>query len=94
MKTENDNDLNNIVICVKYKRTGIEEDLTYSIDGEYFLEYPNKEEYTEYNDLTFEQVCSWIENKIRIEVLDNKIQEEIEKQKNTILENNKLPWQE
>ena len=46
------------------------------------------------SDLTFEQVCSWIENKIRIEVLDNKIQEEIEKQKNTILENNKLPWQE
>jgi hypothetical protein len=92
MKTENDNDLNNIVNSINYKRTGIEEELKYSIQGEYFCEYPDKEKFTEYQNLTFEQVCSWIENKIRIEVLDNKIQEEIEKQKNTILQNNKLPW--
>ena len=93
METESNNDLNNIVNSVKYKRTGIEENLTYSIAGEYFCEYPNKEKFTEYNDLTFEQVCLWFENKIRIEILDNKIQEEIEKQKNKISETNKLPWQ-
>ena len=92
MKTENDNELNNIVISVKYKRTGIEEELKHSIEGEYFCEYPDKEKFIEYQNLTFEQVCSWIENQFRIEFLDNKIKEEIEKQKNTILENNKLPW--
>jgi hypothetical protein len=93
MKTENNNGLNNIVNSVKYKRIGIENELNYSIEGEYFCEIPNKENFTEYNNLTFEEVCSWLQNKIRIEVLDNKIKEEIEKQKNTILENNKLPWQ-
>lgn len=94
MKTENNNGLNNIVNSVLYKRIGIEEKLKYSIEGEYFFEYPNKENFIIYENLTFEQVVSWIENKIRIEVLDNKIKEEIEKQKNSISENNKLPWQE
>lgn len=94
IKTENNNDLKNIISSIKYKRIGIEQKLEYTIEGECFFEYPNNENFIQYENLTFEKVVSWIENKIRIEVLDNKIKEEIEKQKNSISENNKLPWQE
>lgn len=91
MQTENNQDFNNLVTCVKYKRIGIEEDLKHSIEGEYFCQYA-EEGFIEYDNLTLEQVCSWLENGIRVELLDNPIKLEIEKQKNAILENNKLPW--
>ena len=92
MQTENNEDFNNLVICIKYKRIGIEEDLKHSIEGEYFCQYPVKDEFIEYNNLTFEQVCNWLENSIKVELLDNPIKIEIQRKKEIVLEDNKLPW--
>jgi hypothetical protein len=94
MKTENNQYFNNLVIKINYKRTGIDGDLKHSIENEYYCQFPAKKDFIDYDKLTFEQVCNWLEDGIRIELLDNPIKIEIEKQKNVILENNKLPWQD
>ena len=69
-------------------------------DGEYFADVygtmscsaPDPMAYTPYADLTFDQVCSWLEDNLDVAQLDAALEQQIENQKNPPIINLPLPW--
>ena len=69
-------------------------------DGEYFADVygamgcsaPDPMAYTPYADLTFEQVCSWLEANLNVEEIDANLDLQIANQKNPPIVNLPLPW--
>ena len=88
--------LNNVVFQVHYRRQATK------IDGEktWFAETysvvnvpaPSLEDYTPYEDLTFEQVCGWLEGVLNVEAIDESLANQIEEQKNPKVLQMPLPW--
>ena len=53
---------------------------------------PSDTDFTAYEDLTYEQVCAWLEAGIDVEALDTNLAAQIEYQKNPPIVNLPLPW--
>lgn len=69
-------------------------------DGEYVADVygamgcsaPDPMAYTPYADLTFDQVCSWLEANLNVAALDANLDQQIENQKNPPIVQLPLPW--
>lgn len=69
-------------------------------DGEYVADVygamgcsaPDPMAYTPYADLTFDQVCSWLEANLNVEEIDANLDLQIANQKNPPIVNLPLPW--
>lgn len=69
-------------------------------DGEYVADVygtmccsaPDTMAYTPYADLTFDQVCSWLEANLDVSALDANLDQQIENQKNPPIVQLPLPW--
>lgn len=69
-------------------------------DGEYFADVygamgcaaPDPMAFTPYNELTFDQVCSWLDANEKVELLDQALDKQIENQKNPPIVQLPLPW--
>lgn len=91
-----DGELKNFVVVCHWRRNAIEVDgdKTYYGDvyGAQSFSADNVENFTPYEDLTFDQVCGWLESSLDVESLDAALDAQIENQKNPPIVVLPLPW--
>jgi hypothetical protein len=89
-------DLVDVVFNVHYRRNA-----TTEVDGKsYFADTysvvsvpaPSPENFTPYEDLTFEQVCGWLEEILNVEAMDASLVTQLENQINPPVVSLPLPW--
>jgi hypothetical protein len=89
-------DLVDVVFMVHYRRNA-----TTEVDGKsYFADTysvvsvpaPSPENFTPYEDLTFEQVCGWLEEILNVEAMDASLVTRLENQINPPVVSLPLPW--
>jgi len=70
------------------------EDGTYNADvyGAMVCATPSETDFTVYADLTYEQVCEWLEAGLDVQALETNLEAQIEYQKNPPIVNLPLPW--
>jgi hypothetical protein len=86
-----------VVITVHWGRTAVEEisteeKYTAHVYGTMGCQTPSETDFTAYPDLTFEQVCGWLENGLDYEAIDAGLQQDIDNQINPPVIVLPLPW--
>ena len=81
-----------VVITVHWGRTATEGDYTAYVYGTMGCQTPSETDFTAYPDLTFEQVCGWLENGLDYEAIDAGLQQDIDNQINPPVIVLPLPW--
>ena len=88
--------LTDVVKTVHWRRDAkeIDADKTYYGDvyGAMGCAAPDPMAFTPYNELTFEEVCGWLEGSLDVEALDTSLDAQIENQKNPPIVVLPLPW--
>jgi hypothetical protein len=88
--------LTDVVFNVHWRRNATEtvDDTQYFADvyGSLSVPAPSAENFTPYEDLTFEQVCGWLEAGLDVESLDANLEAQIENQINPPVVSLPLPW--
>ena len=91
-----DGELADVVSTIHWRRqaTAVDGDNTYFADtyGAMGCESPSETDFTAYADLTFEQVCAWLEAGNDVEALDANLDAQIENQVNPPIVALPLPW--
>jgi len=89
-------DLNNVVIEIYWTRkaTLVCDNQTYTAiyDGYNNLSNPSQENFTTYEDLTFEEVCKWIEKINSVILIDDNLKNQLISQTNVIVKDLNFPW--
>ena len=81
-----------VVITVHYGRTAVEGEYTAYSYGTMGCATPSETDFTAYPDLTFEQVCGWLENGLDYKAIDAGLQQDIDNQINPPVVVKNLPW--
>ena len=81
-----------VVITVHYGRTAVEGEYTAYTYGTMGCQTPSETDFTAYPDLTFEQVCGWLDNGLDVPSIDAGLQQDIDNQINPPLIVLPLPW--
>ena len=84
--------LQDVVITVHYGRTAVEGEYTAYSYGTMGCATPSETDFTAYPDLTFEQVCGWLENGLDTASIDAGLQQNIDNQINPPVIVLPLPW--
>jgi hypothetical protein len=88
--------LTDVVKTVHWRRDAkeIDGDKTYYGDvyGAMGCAAPDPMAFKPYNELTFDEVCTWLEANLDMEALDSSLDMQIENQKNPPIVNLPLPW--
>jgi hypothetical protein len=88
--------LTDVVKTVHWRRDAkeIDGDKTYYGDvyGAMGCAAPDPMAFKPYNELTFEEVCGWLEGSLDVEALDTSLDAQIENQINPPIVNLPLPW--
>lgn len=88
--------LTDVVVTVHWRRTAtaVDGDNTYYADtyGAMGCATPSETDFTAYPDLTFEQVCGWLDAGNDVEALDANLDTQIENQVNPPIVAYPLPW--
>lgn len=86
-----------VVQAVHWRRDAkeVDGDKTYygDIYGAQAFPPPHEASFTPYNELTFEQVCGWLEATLDVASLDSALDSQIELQKNPPIVQLPLPWE-
>jgi hypothetical protein len=89
-------DLTDVVFLVYWVRnaTAVVDEKTYVSDlfGSLAVPAPDPADFTPYPDLTFEQVCGWLDAGLDVEAIDFKLAANIENQINPTVVELPLPW--
>lgn len=89
--------LQDVVFNVHWRRNATETvgDKTYFADvyGSLAVPAPSAEDFTPYADLTFEQVCGWLEEGLDVEATDASLATQIENLINPPVVSLPLPWE-
>ena len=89
-------ELNDVVSVIHWRRnaTATEGENTYCADtyGAMSCETPSEIDFTAYADLTFEQVCAWLEAGLDVEAWNANLDAKIEAQINPPIVAYPLPW--
>lgn len=89
-------ELHDVVITVHWRRQAQEvvNDVTYNADvyGSMACATPSETDFTAYPDLTFEQVCTWLDSGLDTASLDANLDAQIENQVNPPVIVLPLPW--
>ena len=92
-----DGELIDVVQTVHWRRMAEEVDGDKKYYGDVYgaqsFEAPHEAAFTPYADLTFEQVCGWLESALDVAALDMALDNQIEMQKNPPIVQLPLPWQ-
>lgn len=90
--------LNDVVSTVHWRRvaTAVDDEKTYNAEvyGAMGCPSPSETDFTAYPDLTFEQVCGWLEDSNDVEALDANLDGQIENQINPPIIVLPNPWDE
>ena len=81
-----------VVITVHYGRTAVEGEYTAYSYGTMGCQTPSETDFTAYPYLTFEQVCTWLDNGLPVESIDAGLQQNIDNQINPPIIILPLPW--
>jgi hypothetical protein len=93
LKTISSENLENVIIEIKYTYTGIsDEGISSSYPGRTILPEPNAEDFKEFSDITEEEVISWLNSHADIDTMRSAIQEHISQQSGNIYKGDDLPW--
>lgn len=88
--------LTDVVKTVHWRRQAQEviNEVTYNADvyGSMACATPSETDFTAYPDLTFEQVCGWLDAGLDVVALDANLDAQIENQVNPPIINLPLPW--
>ncbi len=84
--------LQDVVITVHWGRTAVEGEYTAYSYGTMGCATPSETDFTAYPDLTFEQVCGWLENGLDTASIDAGLQQNIDNQINPPVVVKRLPW--
>jgi hypothetical protein len=84
--------LMDVVIVVHYGRTATEEQYAAYSYGTMACQTPSETDFTAYPDLTFEQVCSWLDAGLDVASIDAGLQQSINDQINPPVIVLPLPW--
>ena len=90
--------MTDVVVEIHWRRNATKtfEDKIYNADvyGAYSCPLPSGEGFTPYEDLTFEQVCSWLDSGLPVDEIDLGLASQIELLVNPPLIVLPLPWSE
>jgi hypothetical protein len=85
-----------VVTCVHWTRDAEQyigaEPILVSIYGTMNCETPSETDFTSYPDLTYEQVCTWLEAGLNVSELDENLDSQIENIINPPIVSLPLPW--
>ncbi len=88
--------LNDVVFVVNWRRvaTDIIDDVAITADdyGALYVPSPSPEDFTPYPDLTFDQVCGWLEAGLDTAAIDAALAVQIENKINPPVVSLPLPW--
>jgi len=84
--------LQDVVIVVHYGRTAVEGEYTAYSYGTMACQTPSETDFTAYPDLTFEQVCGWLDAGLPVADIDAGLQQDIDNQINPPVIVLPLPW--
>jgi len=84
--------LTDVVKTVHYRYQGQDEQYFAEVYGTMACATPSDTDFTAYEDLTYEQVCAWLEAGLDVEAMDTNLAAQIEYQKNPPIINLPLPW--
>jgi len=88
----------NVVKVVHWRRCAeekIDEKIYYGdIYGTMACSSPDIMAFKPYNELTFDEVCNWLESNMDVNKIDETIDQQIENQKNPPIVQLPLPWQQ
>jgi len=85
--------LTDVVKVVHWTRTAQQGDINVSCYGTMSCTTPSKTDFTAYPDLTYEQVCSWLDAGLDVESIDLGLDNQIENIINPPIIVLPLPWQ-
>jgi hypothetical protein len=84
--------LTDVVKRVHYRYEGTDEQYFADIYGVLSCETPSETDFTAYEDLTYEQVCTWLETGLNVEAMNENLATQIENLKNPPIVNLPLPF--
>lgn len=88
--------LDDVVFVVNWRRVATEiiDDVAFTADnyGSLGVPSPSPEDFTPYPDLTFEQVCGWLDAGLDVEAIDAGLANQIENKINPPVVSLPLPW--
>jgi hypothetical protein len=84
--------LQDVVKKVHYRYEGTDEQYFADIYGVLSCETPSETDFTAYEDLTYEQVCEWLEAGLNVEAMNKNLATQIENLKNPPIVNLPLPF--
>jgi hypothetical protein len=84
--------LTDVVKVVHYRYEGKDAEYSAEIYGAMACATPSGTDFTAYEDLTYEQVCTWLEAGLNTEAMNENLATQIENLKNPPIINKPLPW--
>ena len=74
-----EDDLTDVVVIVHYTRTAQDGEIFVSSYGTMGCSTPSATDFTAYPDLTYDQVCSWLDSGLDVPAIDKGLEQQIEK---------------
>jgi hypothetical protein len=84
--------LTDVVKTVHWRYEGKDGEYTAEVYGAMGCATPSETDFTAYEDLTYEQVCTWLESGLNVEAMDLNLATQIENLKNPPIVNLPLPF--
>ena len=84
--------LMDVVIVVHWGRTAVQDQYTAYSYGTMACQTPSETDFTAYPDLTFDQVCGWLDAGLDVPAIDAGLQQNIDNQINPPVIVLPLPW--
>jgi hypothetical protein len=85
--------LTDVVVTVHWTRTAQDGEINVSSYGTMGCQTPSETDFTAYPDLTYEQVCSWLDAGLDVPAIDLGLDQQIENIINPPIIVLPLPWQ-
>jgi len=87
-----DDGLTDVVVCVHWSRIATQDKIVVSSYGTMGCETPSSTDFTAYPDLTYNQVCSWLDAGLDVPAIDKGLDQQIENIINPPIVVLPLPW--
>lgn len=84
--------LTDVVVCVNWTRAAQDGEINVSVYGTMACQTPSETDFTAYPDLTYEQVCGWLDSGLDVPAIDLNLDGQIENIKNPPIIVLPLPW--
>jgi hypothetical protein len=84
--------LTDVVKTVHWRYEGKDGEYTAEVYGAMACATPSETDFTAYEDLTYEQVCTWLGGGLNTEAMNENLATQIENLKNPPIVNLPIPW--